>query len=178
MKKRKFAAIVNNVGTFAEETFENFDFAEWDRVLEVNLTTPLIVSIELQSCLQHGASIVNISSTDGFTGSFGSMAYSASKAALSNLTKSFANNFAVMGVRVNAICFGWINTGMLTDASFKATHLAVRTKWLFRGDRKHCKFSHFRRCKLHNWGKHCCRWRLYERRLHHARRSWSRNAKI
>lgn len=119
----KFQAIVNNAGMFAEEDFENFDLDAWDAVLEVNLNTPLIISTKLQNSIVEGGAIVNISSTDGFTGSFGSMAYSASKAALSNLTKSLANNFAKRNVRVNAICPGWINTGMSTDASYKATHL-------------------------------------------------------
>jgi NAD(P)-dependent dehydrogenase (short-subunit alcohol dehydrogenase family) len=56
-------------------------------------------------------------------GSFASMAYSASKAALINLTKSLGNNFGARGVRVNALAPGWINTGMSTPESFEATKL-------------------------------------------------------
>jgi 3-oxoacyl-[acyl-carrier protein] reductase len=123
MRKIKFDAIVNNAGIFFEEDFNNFDIEGWDSVFEVNVTAPLLICVTLQNNLNIGGAIVNISSTDGFTGSFGSMAYSASKAALSNLTKSLANNFAVKGIRVNAICPGWINTGMSTPASYKATHL-------------------------------------------------------
>ena len=123
LKGIKFNAIINNAGMFFGEDFETFDLDGWDSVIEVNLNTPLIISNKLQNSIVEGGAIVNISSTDGFTGSFGSMAYSASKAALSNLTKSLANNFAKKNIRVNAICPGWINTGMSTDASFKATHL-------------------------------------------------------
>ncbi len=108
---------------FYGEDFSNLDLKVWDAVLEVNLNTPLIISTKLQSAIEEGGSIVNISSTDGFKGSFGSMAYSASKAALCNLTKSLANNFAKKKIRVNSICPGWINTGMATNPSYKATFL-------------------------------------------------------
>jgi 3-oxoacyl-[acyl-carrier protein] reductase len=123
MSSIQFDAIVNNAGTFFEEDFENFSMEGWDAVLEVNLTTPLLICTSLQNNIKAGGAIVNISSTDGYTGSFGSMAYSASKAGLSNLTKSLANNCATKNIRVNAICPGWINTGMSTEASYKATHL-------------------------------------------------------
>lgn len=123
MKTHSFDAIVNNAGMFYEENFINFDIVGWDKVIEVNLTTPLLICISLQNNIKENGAIVNISSTDGNTGSFGSMAYSASKAGLSNLTKSLANNFAQKDIRVNAICPGWINTGMSTEASYKATHL-------------------------------------------------------
>ena len=119
----KFHAVVNNAGMFFGEDFEDFDLEGWDAVMEVNLNTPLIISNKLQNSIMAGGAIVNISSTDGFTGSFGSMAYSASKAALSNLTKSLSNNFASKNIRVNSICPGWIDTGMSTEASYKATHL-------------------------------------------------------
>jgi len=119
----KFQAVVNNAAAFAGEEFENFDFNAWDEVLEVNLNAPLLIAMTLQNEIEENGCIVNISSTDGFTGSFTSMAYSASKAALSNLTKSLANNFAKRKIRVNAVCPGWINTGMSTEASYKATYL-------------------------------------------------------
>lgn len=123
MKAVTFQAVVNNAGMFYGEDFQDFDMTGWDSVLEVNLTTPLILCNSLQNSISENGAIVNISSTDGFIGSFGSMAYSASKAALSNLTKSLANNFARKNIRVNSVCPGWINTGMSTEASLKATHL-------------------------------------------------------
>jgi NAD(P)-dependent dehydrogenase (short-subunit alcohol dehydrogenase family) len=51
------------------------------------------------------------------------MAYSATKAALINLTKSLGNNFGTRGIRVNALAPGWINTGMSTEASYEATKI-------------------------------------------------------
>ena len=119
----QFHAIVNNAGTFLQEDFNDFDMQQWDHVIEVNLNTPLLICTKLHSAIVDGGAIVNISSTDGYTGSYSSMSYSASKAALSNLTKSLANNFARRNIRVNSICPGWINTGMSTDASYKATYL-------------------------------------------------------
>jgi NAD(P)-dependent dehydrogenase (short-subunit alcohol dehydrogenase family) len=57
------------------------------------------------------------------TGTFGSTAYSASKAALLNVTKSLGNLLGPAGVRVNAIAPGWIDTGMSSPASCAAGEL-------------------------------------------------------
>jgi NAD(P)-dependent dehydrogenase (short-subunit alcohol dehydrogenase family) len=119
-QKGNFHAIVNNAGIIEFESFEAYDTAIWDRTLAVNLTAPLLLTIGLQSKLVEGASVVNVASTDGLTGSFSSMAYAASKAALINLTKSLANNLGARRIRVNAIAPGWINTGMSTPASNEA----------------------------------------------------------
>ena len=123
MKGITFQAIVNNAGMIEFEDFKSFDFGIWDRTLEVNLTAPLLIVQGLRDNIAEGGAIVNIASTDGMTGSFASMSYAASKAALINLTKSLGNNFGGRKVRVTAIAPGWINTGMSTEASMEAASL-------------------------------------------------------
>jgi NAD(P)-dependent dehydrogenase (short-subunit alcohol dehydrogenase family) len=115
--------LVNNAGMIEFETFEEFDFSIWDNTLRVNLTAALILSQKLSKNIVSGGAIVNISSTDGYIGSFSSISYAASKAALINLTKSLANNLGKKNIRVNAVAPGWINTGMSTDASYEAAGL-------------------------------------------------------
>jgi NAD(P)-dependent dehydrogenase (short-subunit alcohol dehydrogenase family) len=66
-------------------------------------------------------SIVNIASTDAYVGSFRSIAYSASKAALLSVTRSLANVLGPHGVRVNAVTPGWVDSGILTDTYGAAT---------------------------------------------------------
>jgi NAD(P)-dependent dehydrogenase (short-subunit alcohol dehydrogenase family) len=124
LRRVEFDAIVNNAGMIEFESFANYDLDIWDNTLAVNLTTPLLISLKLQDNIRNGGAIVMVASTDGSIGSFASMAYSASKAALMNLTKSLANNFASKGVRVNAIAPGWINTGMSTESSYEAATIA------------------------------------------------------
>jgi NAD(P)-dependent dehydrogenase (short-subunit alcohol dehydrogenase family) len=116
-------AIVNNAGLIMFEDFDNFDFGIWHTTFQVNLNAPLYLTLSLQHQLNDGAAIVNISSLDGMVGSFASMSYSASKAALINLTKSLGNNFGQRGIRVNALAPGWINTGMSTPESHEATKI-------------------------------------------------------
>ncbi|MBN2016263.1 SDR family oxidoreductase [Candidatus Dojkabacteria bacterium] len=121
--RQKFDAIVNNAGMYEPEEFEEYDVKIWDKTMEVNLNAPLLICLKLCKNVKEGGSIVNIASTDGLIGSFASMAYSASKAALINITKSLANNLGKRNVRVNAIAPGWINTGMSTEESFEATKI-------------------------------------------------------
>lgn len=123
IKDFQLDALVNNAGIIEFEDFDDYDFGIWDKTLAVNLTTPLLISLGLKNNIKSGGAIVNVSSTDGMIGSFSSMEYSASKAALINLTKSLANNFARTGVRVNAVAPGWINTGMSTEESMQATEI-------------------------------------------------------
>ncbi len=119
----KFVAIVNNAGMIEFEDFEDFDYDIWDKTLEVNLTAPLLFAQKLAENISKGGAVVNIASTDGATGSFSSMAYSASKAALINLTKSLGNNLGLKGIRVIAVAPGWVDTGMSTEESYEAASL-------------------------------------------------------
>lgn len=123
LKDVKFDAVVNNAGIFEIENFKKFDYKIWSTILNVNLNAALLTSVRLVNQIKEGGSIVNIASTDGMIGSFSSMSYSASKAALINLTKSLAINYGKYGVRVNAVSPGWINTGMSTDSSYQATQI-------------------------------------------------------
>lgn len=123
LKGRKLDGLVNNAGLIDFETWTAYDLSIWDRTMALNVTAPLILCSQLAKNLKDGASVVNIASTDGMTGSFASMAYAASKAALINLTKSLGNNFGKRNIRVNAVAPGWINTGMATEASYQAAGL-------------------------------------------------------
>jgi len=116
-------ALVNNAGIIEFENFDNYNPQIWDKTFAVNLNAPFLLTMGLKDLMKKGGSVVNISSTDGMTGSFVSMAYSASKAALSNLTKSLGNNFGTKGIRVNALAPGWIKTGMSNEASLQAGKL-------------------------------------------------------
>jgi 3-oxoacyl-[acyl-carrier protein] reductase len=115
--------LVNNAGTIDFQKWDGFSIDEWRKVFAVNVDAPVFLVHALRKLFTRNASIVNIASTDGMTGSFGSIAYSASKAALLNVTKSLANLLGPDGIRVNAIAPGWIDTGMSTDASYAAGEL-------------------------------------------------------
>lgn len=104
--------IVNSAGIFEPVDFEKFDMEGWDKTMEVNLNAPLILVQGFRNNLNENASIVNISSTDGMVGAVSGIAYAASKAALINLTMTFANLFANRKIRANVIAPGWIGDGM------------------------------------------------------------------
>lgn len=116
----KLDAIVNNAGAFSgEEDINNYDFETWDHVLAVNVTAPLILSVGLKPQMNRNSVVINMVSTDGMKGSFSSMAYAASKAALINLTDSLAINFGYdeKKIRVTAVCPGWVKSFDETDPS-------------------------------------------------------------
>ncbi len=108
-------AVVNNAGIWEMDKPMDMDYATWDRTLEVNLTAPLILSTALGKHMERGSSVVNISSTDGMSGGYDGLSYSASKAGLISITKSLGNTLGAKGIRVNAIAPGWVNTEMVTD---------------------------------------------------------------
>ncbi len=118
-----FDFVVNNAGIVDFELISDFTAASWDRTFEVNVNAPLLITVAAAKSMPASGAVVNIASTDGYTGSFGSIAYSASKAALINLTKSLGNIYGERGIRVNAVAPGWVDTGMSTDESYEATTL-------------------------------------------------------
>jgi NAD(P)-dependent dehydrogenase (short-subunit alcohol dehydrogenase family) len=90
------------------------DDASWGQTLAVNLTGPMVlVRAALPALLVRGrGSVVFVSSVNGLASAPGSAAYDASKAGLLGLTRSLAIDYGPRGVRVNAVCPGWVETPM------------------------------------------------------------------
>jgi NAD(P)-dependent dehydrogenase (short-subunit alcohol dehydrogenase family) len=105
-------ALVNNAGVYQAEDFFSYDMAIWQDTMRINLDAALQLTLGLMGRIQPGGAVVNISSVDGLVGAYNGMAYSASKAAMINLTQSLALNLAPRNIRVNAISPGWIDTPM------------------------------------------------------------------
>lgn len=108
-------AIINNAGIWEKDNLEDMDIKVWDKIMELNVTAPLLLSMSLGKSIIEGGSIINIASTDGMIGAFGGLSYSASKATLINVTKSLGIHFGPKNIRVNAIAPGWINTAMVNE---------------------------------------------------------------
>jgi NAD(P)-dependent dehydrogenase (short-subunit alcohol dehydrogenase family) len=109
-------ALVNNAGVSLLTPAEETSAEQWRRVLEVNLTGPFLLSRALgRLMLDAGSgSIVNIASIAGLHGIADRAAYNASKHGLIGLTRTLAAEWGGRGVRVNAVCPGWVKTEMDT----------------------------------------------------------------
>ena len=103
---------------FDMENPDKFDHSIWDKSIAINLTAPNYLVHELKGQMNTGSSIVIITSTEGFRGSYGASAYAATKAAIHNLVKTLANNLGKLGIRINALPAGWIGGEMDTDEVF------------------------------------------------------------
>lgn len=124
IQSKQFDVIINNAGAFADgENYNEYNMAIWDSVFAVNVRAPFAISTGLKNSLTEGGVIINIASTDGLKGSFSSMSYAASKAALINATQSLAINFGYdeKHIRVVAIAPGWVETDvtMIPEISWK-----------------------------------------------------------
>lgn len=106
------------IGTGAD--IEHCSLSEWDRIFAVNVKgTYLIIKTMLRFLRLRRGSIVTIGSTAGLVGSLALGPYSASKGAITTLTKSLALKHAIEGIRVNCVCPGSINGPML-ESTFRA----------------------------------------------------------
>ncbi|MDF3933662.1 SDR family NAD(P)-dependent oxidoreductase [Pseudomonas citronellolis] len=111
----KLDILVNAAGIEIEKTIEDTSLADWNRIFAVNVTGTFLVSKFALPLLRRSgsASIVNFGSYDGFIADPGLAAYCASKGAVHALTRAMACDHGPQGIRVNAVCPGYIDTPML-----------------------------------------------------------------
>jgi NAD(P)-dependent dehydrogenase (short-subunit alcohol dehydrogenase family) len=108
--------LVNNAGISLIVPAEQTTAAQWQRVMSINLFAPFLLCRYLgaQMLERRQGSIVNVASVAGLAGISHRSAYNASKHGLVGLTRTLAAEWGGRGVRVNAVCPGWIKTEMDT----------------------------------------------------------------
>jgi NAD(P)-dependent dehydrogenase (short-subunit alcohol dehydrogenase family) len=106
--------LVNNAGISFISPAEEISATEFRRVLEVNLLAPFLLSKAFGKIMlaQKSGSIINVASVAGLVGISDRAAYNSSKHGLIGLTRTLAAEWGGRGVRVNAVCPGWVKTEM------------------------------------------------------------------
>jgi NAD(P)-dependent dehydrogenase (short-subunit alcohol dehydrogenase family) len=105
--------LINNAGTARRDPFLAITPAEWDRIIAVNLRGMFLVAQAVSRRMVAsgtGGVIINMSSTNGMAGEEDYAHYNASKGGVLLLTKTMAVELGAHGIRVNALCPGYIRT--------------------------------------------------------------------
>lgn len=119
----KLDCAVNNAGIGgASAPTADYPLDSWNKVIAINLTAPwLCMKYEIPHMLKQGkGAIVNMASILGTTGFATSSAYVAAKHGLIGATRTAALEYSAQGIRINAVCPGFIETPMLTNAGLDA----------------------------------------------------------
>jgi 2-deoxy-D-gluconate 3-dehydrogenase len=120
--------LINNAGIARGGRPQSLPLADWNLVLQTNLTAVLIASQAAYPLMKAagGGKIINIGSMYALFGAPFTPAYAASKGGLIQLTKSLAAAWAVDNIQVNAILPGWIVTEMTGGARTSASDFSDR----------------------------------------------------
>ncbi len=110
--------LVNNAGISLHAALHHLEDADWDAVLAINLTGPVLLT---RACLpqlygQGWGRVINVASVAGKIGLKYGSAYSASKHGLIGFTRSLALEGAKKGLTANAVCPSWTETQMMREA--------------------------------------------------------------
>jgi len=122
-----FTVLVNNAGTNIREPFTEVRDESFDALIDLNTRGAFTVAQEVARGMiaaGQGGAIVNVSSVNGHVAGGGRSVYTGTKHALEGFTKAWAFELARHGIRVNAVCPGFVETplteGILSDPAFRA----------------------------------------------------------
>jgi NAD(P)-dependent dehydrogenase (short-subunit alcohol dehydrogenase family) len=127
--------LINNAGTARRDAFLEIAVTDWDRILAVNLRGMFLVAqaVSRRMAERGRGVIVNMSSTNGLAGEEDYAHYNASKGGVLQLTRTMAVELGRRGIRVNALCPGYIATPLndaiaaqLGAGEFEAAYVADR----------------------------------------------------
>jgi 3-oxoacyl-[acyl-carrier protein] reductase len=109
--------LINNAGIAFETPFLQIDEAEWKKIIDVNLTGIFLVAqaVSKKMAPRKKGVVINMSSKNGMAGEFGYAHYDASKGGIIMLTRTMALELAHVGIRVNAVCPGYLVTPMSAE---------------------------------------------------------------
>jgi len=117
--------IINNAGITQDNLAIRMTLEEWQKVLDINLTSTFLLSkFAIKKMLKNkSGKIINITSVVGHTGNLGQANYTASKAGIIAMSKSLAIEYAKKNININCISPGFIKTEMTDkiDEKFKET---------------------------------------------------------
>jgi 3-oxoacyl-[acyl-carrier protein] reductase len=124
----KIEILVNNAGVTRDQLVMRMKRADWDAVINTNLTSAYLCIQQVMSSMlkQRWGRIINISSVFGQTGQAGQANYAASKAGLIGLTMAIAREVASRSITCNAVAPGFIETAMTATLGDEFKESAIR----------------------------------------------------
>jgi 2-deoxy-D-gluconate 3-dehydrogenase len=120
--------LVNNAGVFLKQPAQDTSLAQWREVMDINATGAFLCARAAHPllCAAGGGKVINIASLVALFGVPQAVAYSASKGALLQLTRSLATAWAADGIQVNAVLPGWVDTPLTHGARLSVAGLDTR----------------------------------------------------
>lgn len=114
---RKITVLVNNAGHHDDNLLANMPVDSWRDIIDSNLTSTFLGcrAVTRGMMMERFGRIINIASLSAIMAPMGQANYAAAKAGVLGMTQSFAKEVARMGITVNSICPGYIETAALDD---------------------------------------------------------------